>query len=123
MKHLAYQHHLQNPNQFTLNVYQAESKPLSRLMIRSYLTGGTYSVQVADALSKETKIKSGVPQGSVIGRPFAELPLQCLELVGKLAPPYESHQMQPRRYWAGFSTPIIPCHWKSGRFHSSRKRC
>ncbi len=35
--------------------------------IRSYLTGRTYKVQVADALSQETKIKSGVPQGSVIG--------------------------------------------------------
>ncbi len=27
----------------------------------------TYRVQVADALAQETRIKSGVPQGSVIG--------------------------------------------------------
>ncbi len=40
--------------------------------IKSYLTGRT------------TRTK----------RPFAELPLQCLELVGKLGPPYQSHQMQ-----------------------------
>ncbi len=35
--------------------------------IRFYLTGRTYRVQVADALLQETRIKSGVPQGSVIG--------------------------------------------------------
>ncbi len=29
--------------------------------------GRTYKVQVTDALSQETRIKSGVPQGSVIG--------------------------------------------------------
>ncbi len=28
--------------------------------IRSYLTGRTYNVQVADALSQETRVKSGV---------------------------------------------------------------
>ncbi len=76
---------------------------------------------MADELSQETRIKSGVPQGSVIGplpseyhqcdntafrrrrrnclntrtkRPFAELLLQRLELVSKLGPPYQSHQMQ-----------------------------
>ncbi len=27
-------------------------------------------------------------------RSFAELPLQCLELVGKLGPPNQSHQLQ-----------------------------
>ncbi len=37
-------------------------------------------------------------------RPFAELPLKCLELVGKLGRLYQSHQMQPYRYWAGSST-------------------
>ncbi len=35
--------------------------------IRSYLMGRTYRVQVADALSWETRIESWVPQGSVIG--------------------------------------------------------
>ncbi len=35
--------------------------------IRSYLTERTYKVQVADELSQWTRIKSGVPQGSMIG--------------------------------------------------------
>ncbi len=35
--------------------------------IRSYLMGRTGRVQVADALSQETRIKSGVPQESLIG--------------------------------------------------------
>ncbi len=35
--------------------------------IRSHLTGRTNRVRVANALSQETRIKSGVPQGSVIG--------------------------------------------------------
>ncbi len=35
--------------------------------IRSYLTGRTYRLHVADALSQEIRIKSGVSQGSVIG--------------------------------------------------------
>ncbi len=35
--------------------------------IRSYLTGRTYRVQMADALSQETRFKSGAPKGSVIG--------------------------------------------------------
>ncbi len=35
--------------------------------MRSYLTRRTYRVQVADVLSQETRIKSGVPQESVIG--------------------------------------------------------
>ncbi len=35
--------------------------------MRSYLTGRSYRVQVADVLSQETRIKSGVPQESVIG--------------------------------------------------------
>ncbi len=35
--------------------------------VRSYLTGRTCRVQVADALSQETMIESGVPQASVIG--------------------------------------------------------
>ncbi len=56
-------------------------------------------------------------------RPFAELPLQCLELVSKLGPPYQSHQMQLYQYWAGSSTSIILCHWKCGRFFTGRKRC
>ncbi len=36
-------------------------------LIRSCLTGRTYRVQVANALSQETRTKGGVPQGSVIG--------------------------------------------------------
>ncbi len=36
-------------------------------LIRSYMTGRNYRVQVADALSQETRIKSGAPQGSMIG--------------------------------------------------------
>ncbi len=35
--------------------------------IRSYLTERADKVQVTDALSQETSIKSRVPQGSVIG--------------------------------------------------------
>ncbi len=31
--------------------------------------------------------------------------------------------MQLHRYWMGSSTSIIPCHWKSWRFHAGRKRC
>ncbi len=34
--------------------------------IRSYLMARTYRMQVACALSQETRIKSGVPHGSVI---------------------------------------------------------
>ncbi len=34
--------------------------------IRSYLMAITYTMQVACALSQETRIKSGVPHGSVI---------------------------------------------------------
>ncbi len=56
-------------------------------------------------------------------RRFADLPLQILEMVGKLGPPCQSHQMQIYRYWAGSSTLIIPYHWKTGRFHIGRKRC
>ncbi len=63
-----------------------------------------------------------LPFGNV-SDPFAGLPLQCLELVGKLGSPYQSHQMQLHCYWAGSSTSIIPCHWKSGQFHTARKRC
>ncbi len=37
--------------------------------IRPYLTTRHYRVQVADALSKETRVKIGVPQGPVFG-PF-----------------------------------------------------
>ncbi len=48
-------------------------------MIRSHLTGRTYSVQVADALSQETGIKSEILQGSVVG------PLQFLLLVNDLS--------------------------------------
>ncbi len=44
-------------------------------------------------------------------RPFTGLPLKFLELVGKLGPPYQSHQMHLHRYWTGSSTSIIPCHW------------
>ncbi len=43
-------------------------------------------------------------------RPFAELPLKCLGLVSKLGPPYQSHQMQLYRYWAGSFSSIILCH-------------
>ncbi len=91
--------------------------------------GRTNRVQLADVLSQETRIKSGVPEDSLVGplhflavyqRPpechqyanvafrrrrqdgvltltkwsFAELPLQCLEVVGKLGPTYHPHQMQ-----------------------------
>ncbi len=107
--------------------------------IRSYLTGRTYREQVADALSQETRIKSRVPQESVIRSLLLLLfvndlssvitvttllfaddvkmvsphsqsdllqssPLQCLELVGKLGPPFQSLQIQPQRYWTGSST-------------------
>ncbi len=104
---------------------------------------------MADPLSHETRIKGGVPRGSVIGpllfllflkgnqcdnaafrrwhqdglttlpkRLFAGLPLQCLELVGKLGPPYQSHQMQLHRYWTGLSISIISYHWKSIPYRS-----
>ncbi len=56
-------------------------------------------------------------------RPFTELLLQCLEVVAKLGPPYQYHQKQLLcRYLAGSSSSIILCHWKSGRFHTGRKR-
>ncbi len=51
---------------------------------------------------------------TLIKWPFAELPLLCLELVNKLGPPYQSHQMQLYRYWAGSSSSITLRHWKSG---------
>ncbi len=38
--------------------------------IRSCLAGRTYSAQVADVLSQDTKIKSGVSRGWVIGPPY-----------------------------------------------------
>ncbi len=56
-------------------------------------------------------------------RPFTELPLQCLELVSKLRPPCQFHQLQLYRCWAGPSTSSIPFHWTSGRFNTGRKRC
>ncbi len=56
-------------------------------------------------------------------RPFAELPQQCLELVGKLGPPYQFYQMQQYRCWSGSSSSIIICHWKSGQFHTCCRRC
>ncbi len=56
-------------------------------------------------------------------RPFAGFPLQRLELVGKLGPLYQSHQMQLHLYWTGSFTSIIPCHLKSGQFHTGHKRC
>ncbi len=36
-------------------------------LIRSCLTGRNYRMQVADALSQETRMKTGVPLGPVIG--------------------------------------------------------
>ncbi len=50
-------------------------------------------------------------------RPFAELPSQCLEVVGQF------HRMQLYRYWAGSSSSIILCHWKSGQFHTGHQSC
>ncbi len=46
--------------------------------------------------------------------PFAERPLKRLESVGKLGPPYQSHQIQLYRYRVDSPSPIILCHWKSG---------
>ncbi len=60
---------------------------------------------------------------TLIKQRFAKLPLQCLKLVGKLGPPYQSHQMELHRYCASSSTSISPCDWKPGRFHTGRKRC
>ncbi len=40
-------------------------------------------------------------------RPFAELILQCMELVGTIGPPYKTHQVQLIRNFTGS---IILCH-------------
>ncbi len=53
MKHLAYQRYSQNPNQLTLNVYQAESKSLSRLM---RLPRRKYEIAIASSTTSNPKV-------------------------------------------------------------------
>ncbi len=66
------------------------------------------------------RIKDGVP--NLTEQPFADLLLECLEVVGKLGPPDQSQQMQLYRYWVGSSSSIILRQWKSERLHTGRKR-
>ncbi len=53
MKHLAYQQYLQNPNQFTLNVYQAESKSPPGIMRSSRRK---YETSIASFLTFNPKV-------------------------------------------------------------------
>ncbi len=53
-------------------------------------------------LADDVKIVSLRPQGR-----FLQYPLQYLEVVGKLGPPYQSDQMQLYLYWVGSSSYTI----------------
>ncbi len=71
--------------------------------IRFYLTGRTYKVQVANALSQETSIKSRVPQGSVIG-PLLFLLLTTSQ-VTSMASRWSHHALKATFYRAHSTMP------------------
>ncbi len=102
-------------------------KSFACMAVKNYLTRTRsqtfYSYMVIYVLTlrfaNDIKIKSPRSQ-SVL---FVELPLQCLEVVGKWGPLYQLHQIQQYQYPVGSSSSVIYCHWNAGWFHTGYQHC
>jgi hypothetical protein len=66
-------------HQLLLNEMSVGIEPARCLWLGSYLTGRIQKIRIGDAVSKDNKVTSGVPQGSHLG------PLCCIWFVNRIS--------------------------------------